>query len=301
MKPFAALAVAVAALFLSSTLCAGKGGESGGGAGATRGGGGSYHGGGSGGGRSFYGGGGGWSHGGGGGWSHGGGAGHYFSSEHGRFGGGGAYYFGHSGGHSGQIAGNRGFAVSGVHTADQNTVSYRVAPNTAGPLNIPASSQRNARLLSVSLLAASLPAVIPAHHPGPAPTAPNPVKRPPFQDPRRAAASAHPGWDRGFEHLWGDHHYRWYDNGWLMIDDTYWPPASAEIAYTPVPVESGPHIDTRLAGVQSKLRHLHYYQGRVDGIDSAEVRQAIENYQRDNGLPVTGTITDPLLLSLGLE
>lgn len=54
------------------------------------------------------------------------------------------------------------------------------------------------------------------------------------------------------------------------------------------------------ANVQARLAQLGYYNGDVDGIIGPLSRQAIANYQSDQGLPVSGDIDEPLLESLGL-
>ncbi len=43
-----------------------------------------------------------------------------------------------------------------------------------------------------------------------------------------------------------------------------------------------------LPGAQSRLRNLGYYRGPVDGVPSPETVAALESFQRDKNLPVTG-------------
>lgn len=47
--------------------------------------------------------------------------------------------------------------------------------------------------------------------------------------------------------------------------------------------------------VQISLKALGYYQGAIDGIVGPQTRSALERYQRDYGLQVTGTITPEVL------
>ena len=54
--------------------------------------------------------------------------------------------------------------------------------------------------------------------------------------------------------------------------------------------------------VQYALARRGYYHGAIDGIVGPQTRRAIQSYQRNNRLPVTGTHTDSTLLrSLGLR
>jgi len=53
--------------------------------------------------------------------------------------------------------------------------------------------------------------------------------------------------------------------------------------------------------VQQQLMNLGYYYGGVDGHVGPRTRAAIQNYQADYRLPITGRIDPPLLHSLGLH
>jgi peptidoglycan hydrolase-like protein with peptidoglycan-binding domain len=55
-----------------------------------------------------------------------------------------------------------------------------------------------------------------------------------------------------------------------------------------------------IAEVQSALAERGYYHGVIDGIIGPRRRQAIEAYQVDQGLPVTGQIDGKLLAALRL-
>jgi hypothetical protein len=50
--------------------------------------------------------------------------------------------------------------------------------------------------------------------------------------------------------------------------------------------------------VQESLARRGYYPGQIDGVIGPETRTAIREFQRDNGLPVTGRITPQLLQAL---
>ncbi len=55
------------------------------------------------------------------------------------------------------------------------------------------------------------------------------------------------------------------------------------------------------ASVQQALAQAGYYQGSIDGQIGPQSRRAISRYQQDRGLPVSGSITQSLLRSLGLQ
>ena len=101
------------------------------------------------------------------------------------------------------------------------------------------------------------------------------------------AADTHSDWDQNSVHVWNNHHYRWYDGGWLIIDD-----------------ESGPgyyETGSIVVRVKQSLAQAGYYQGHFTETIGPHTRRAISNYQSAKGLPVTGHIDGPLLGSLGLQ
>lgn len=53
--------------------------------------------------------------------------------------------------------------------------------------------------------------------------------------------------------------------------------------------------------VQQKLKNLGYYTGAVDGIYGSKTKQAVKNFQRDNGLVVDGIIGPKTLAALGIN
>ncbi len=57
----------------------------------------------------------------------------------------------------------------------------------------------------------------------------------------------------------------------------------------------------RAVSVQRELKSLGYYHGYIDGKVGPQTRAAIQNYQADYRLPITGRIDPPLLRSLGLN
>ena len=102
----------------------------------------------------------------------------------------------------------------------------------------------------------------------------------------------HRDWNRNSVHVWGDHRYRWYDGGWLIIDGGYEP------TYYSHADTSGSSI---VQQVQRRLTVRGYPSGYADGVIGPATRRAIADYQRDNGLSVTGRINESLLASMGLD
>ena len=109
------------------------------------------------------------------------------------------------------------------------------------------------------------------------------------------AFASHSGWNHGQEYFWHGHHYQWYGNGWYIIDLT---PFAA--GYYPGNYGPGYNTDSMAVQVQQNLAHDGYYGGPIDGVIGPGTGNAIAAYQRDNGLPITGTINGPLLQSMGL-
>ena len=56
-----------------------------------------------------------------------------------------------------------------------------------------------------------------------------------------------------------------------------------------------------IARVQAELQRLGYDPGAVDGDFGPATREAVLDFQQDNGLPVTGEIDEDTLSALGLE
>jgi hypothetical protein len=52
-----------------------------------------------------------------------------------------------------------------------------------------------------------------------------------------------------------------------------------------------PSPDT-VEGAQERLNHLNYFVGNVDGDHGRFTRNAVERFQRDHGLPVTGELDE---------
>jgi hypothetical protein len=116
-------------------------------------------------------------------------------------------------------------------------------------------------------------------------------------------------------HEW--HHRDWWrqhcnnivfvTGGYYFLDASYWYPA---YGYDPLnsyydydgPIYTYGNLlpDQVIANVQAALQDAGYYFGSVTGSLSVETRAALANFQRDQGLIVTGAIDEPTIEALGL-
>jgi hypothetical protein len=96
--------------------------------------------------------------------------------------------------------------------------------------------------------------------------------------------------------------------GYYFFNAGYWYPAWG---YAPAqqyyaydgPIYAGREAappDQVIADVQSSLQEMGYYTGEVDGLLGPLTRDALNGYQADNDLTVTGAIDEPTLASLDL-
>ncbi|HSS16817.1 MAG TPA: peptidoglycan-binding domain-containing protein [Candidatus Dormibacteraeota bacterium] len=95
--------------------------------------------------------------------------------------------------------------------------------------------------------------------------------------------------------------------GYYLLDASYWYPA---YGYDPLnsyydydgPIYTYGNLlpDQVIANVQGALQNAGYYFGLVTGSLSVETRAALANFQRDQGLIVTGAIDEPTVETLGL-
>jgi len=112
-------------------------------------------------------------------------------------------------------------------------------------------------------------------------------------------------------HDWWRHHCDviiFVDWGWWGWWDGWWYPAWGYDPYYqyydydgPIYGYSGLPPDEVVAGVQSELQRLGYYSYAVDGVMGPLTQHAINSYQRDHRLPITGTIDPATVGSLGLN
>jgi hypothetical protein len=94
--------------------------------------------------------------------------------------------------------------------------------------------------------------------------------------------------------------------GFYAWDLGYWYPAYGYDSYYSNYAYDGPIYgydglppDQIIANVQYALQQLGYFAEAVDGVLGPVTRAAIEDYQLDNGLNVTGAIDRPTLVALG--
>lgn len=103
------------------------------------------------------------------------------------------------------------------------------------------------------------------------------------------------GW-RGRGYYYGPVGVRYY---YRTPGVVYYPTAAA-VPATYV-VDSSPAKVSLEASVQIELKNRGYYHGPIDGDIGPGSRSAISRYQAANGLKITGTITEGLVRSLGIE
>jgi hypothetical protein len=128
----------------------------------------------------------------------------------------------------------------------------------------------------------------------------------------------HVGYNDAFRSHWHEWHDRnwWHNNcetivfvntGYYFLDGSYWYPA---YGYDPLqtyydydgPIYTYSNLlpDEVIANVQTALQDAGYYYGPITGSLSVDTRAAIANFQRDNGLEITGAIDEPTVEALGL-
>ena len=97
------------------------------------------------------------------------------------------------------------------------------------------------------------------------------------------------------------------NSGYYYLNSGYWYPA---LGYDPLnsyydydgPIYTYGNLlpDEVIANVQIALQDAGYYAGPVTGSLNVDTRAALANYQRDQGLFITGAIDEPTIGSLGL-
>jgi hypothetical protein len=107
---------------------------------------------------------------------------------------------------------------------------------------------------------------------------------------------------------WRSHYTRivFVNNGWYYWNAGYWFPAWGYAPYMsyvydgPIYAYNGLSPDQVTVNVQQQLAAAGYYDGPIDGVLGPMTREAIANYQADNGLAITSAIDEPTLATLGL-
>ena len=114
------------------------------------------------------------------------------------------------------------------------------------------------------------------------PTATIPVRR------TRTGVTAYPRDITRTRYYGGGYPYSGYNNYYWSYRPTW--------SYTPTYGYNGSIV----ASVQRRLGQLGYYHGVADGVIGPQTRSAIAAFESRNGMAVDGTISRPLLDSLGL-
>ena len=78
-------------------------------------------------------------------------------------------------------------------------------------------------------------------------------------------------------------------------------PVEVAEAKPPAPMAARSLADPVVFGLQSELMDLGLYEGTIDGIAGSRTRKAISDYERANGLPVTGKANEALLARVRLD
>jgi hypothetical protein len=109
---------------------------------------------------------------------------------------------------------------------------------------------------------------------------------------------------------WWRHHYTriiFVSGGWWYWNTGYWYPAWGYDSYAYYPYD-GPIYgyanltpDRVVSEVQAQLQRDGYYGGPIDGELGPMTRQAIADFQADNGLAITSTVDEPTLETLGIS
>jgi hypothetical protein len=99
--------------------------------------------------------------------------------------------------------------------------------------------------------------------------------------------------------LVGGGYWGWYD-GWWYPAWGYDPYYSSYDYDGPIYGSDGMAPDEAIANVQSELQRLGYYSGPIDGVLGEQTRAAIERYQADENLPITGAIDESIVQALSV-
>ena len=93
--------------------------------------------------------------------------------------------------------------------------------------------------------------------------------------------------------------YYYWDGGYWYPAYGY-DPSSYYASDDPIYAYGNLLPDQVIANVQRQLQLVGYYSGSITGSLDSTTRAAIANYQRDNGLLITGTVDQSTVESLGL-
>lgn len=131
-------------------------------------------------------------------------------------------------------------------------------------------------------------------------------------DRERFRGSAHLNWDRQrrTRSWWRSHYTRFavFGGGYYYWNGGYWYPAYGYDPYfstysydAPIYSYNDEDPGQVIANVQAALQQRGYDPGAVDGTYGPNTREALLNFQQDNGLQPTGQIDEATLNSLGMQ
>jgi hypothetical protein len=95
----------------------------------------------------------------------------------------------------------------------------------------------------------------------------------------------------GYGTSWGNYPYSYWGGGY---------PYGSYNNYYSYSTPSYGYNGSMVAAVQRRLGQLGYYHGVVDGVIGPQTRSAIAAFESRNGMAVDGTISRPLLATLGV-
>ncbi len=112
------------------------------------------------------------------------------------------------------------------------------------------------------------------------------------------------GFGGGYRPTWGYWGPSYYTTWYPPVYSTVYPPAFYSYT-TPVNVTSTviyqQPTNSVLTKVQRQLWNLGYYKGDIDGAFGPVTQRAIETFQRENGLPITGRLDSQTLKRLNVH
>jgi putative peptidoglycan binding protein len=122
----------------------------------------------------------------------------------------------------------------------------------------------------------------------------------------------HHHWDRSRHDRswWSSRYSRFalFGGGYYYWNGGYWYPAYGYDPYfstysydAPIYAYNDMDPGDVIANAQTELQRLGYDPGAVDGTFGPRTRAAVLDFQRDNGLPVSGEIDEATLDALGLN
>lgn len=142
----------------------------------------------------------------------------------------------------------------------------------------------------------------------------------------RYSANWHRNWDRGRDHFWHGHRCHFRNGFWFIYDPflfypygygygygyypygsyadaTYYDDSYASDQYAQDTTANQSEYDngSQVSNVQSALAREGYYDGAIDGSLGPATQKALRRYQRDHGLPVTGSISRGVIQALQLR